>query len=84
LLNATRIESRWINQRIQELHRKKNRLQEEIQKYDDQIARKLQKIEKIVESYQSLNIKTCVLGQDAHLNEYWYFKDDPTKIFIKR
>jgi len=84
LLNATRIESRWINQRIHELMKKKNRLQEEILKYDDLIARKQQKIEKIVEAYQSLNIKTCALGQDAHMNEYWYFKDDPTKIFIKR
>lgn len=49
LLSATRIESRWINQRIQELDRKKHMLQEVILKYDDQIARKHQKIEKIVE-----------------------------------
>lgn len=41
------------------------------------------KIEKIVEQYQSLSIKTSVLGQDASMNEYWFFKDDPTKIFVK-
>ena len=41
------------------------------------------KIEKIVEQYQSLSIKTSILGQDASMNEYWFFKDDPTKIFVK-
>ena len=35
LLTATRTESRWINQRIQELDRQKNMLQEVILKFDD-------------------------------------------------
>lgn len=46
-------------------------------KFDDQITRKHQKIDKLMESYHSLNIRTSVLGQDAHMNEYWFFKDDP-------
>jgi hypothetical protein len=83
LLNATRIESRWIHQRIAELNKKRFRLQDEIQKFDDLINKKILKIEKIVEQYQSLSIKTSVLGQDANLHEYWFFKDDPTKIFVK-
>ena len=83
LLNATRIESRWIHQRIAELDKKRFRLQDEIYKFEEIINKKLVKIEKIVEQYQSLSIKTAVLGQDASLNEYWFFKDDPTKIFVK-
>jgi hypothetical protein len=37
----------------------------------------------LVEQYQSLNIKTAILGQDKHMNEYWFFKDDMGRIFIK-
>ena len=37
-----------------------------------------------MEQYQGLNIKTTVLGQDAHMNEYWFFKDDPSRLFIKK
>jgi chromosome segregation ATPase len=40
LLSATRIESKWINSKIAELERKKNRLENEIYRYDEQIAKK--------------------------------------------
>ena len=40
LLSASRIESKWINSKISELHRKKNRLEDEIYKYEDQISKK--------------------------------------------
>lgn len=83
-MNATRIESRWIHSRIAELDKKRFYLQDEIYKFDDKINKKANKIEKIIEQYQSLNIKTGVLGSDANMNEYWFFKDDPTKIFIKK
>jgi len=25
-----------------------------------------------------------MLGKDADKNEYWFFKEDPTKLFIKK
>lgn len=37
-----------------------------------------------MEQYHGLNIKTSVLGQDAYMNEYWFFKDDPGRLFIKK
>ena len=37
-----------------------------------------------MEQYQELNIKTNILGQDANMNEYWFFKDDPSRLFIKK
>lgn len=83
LLSSTRTESRWIHQRIQDLNRKKNSFDEEIYKFDDLIVRKQKKIEKIVEEYQSLSIKTNMVGQDKDMNEYWFFKDDPSKLYIK-
>jgi len=53
-------------------------------RFDDSIARKHQKIEKLMESYHNLNIRTSVLGQDGHMSEYWFFKDDPSRLFIKK
>jgi len=52
--------------------------------FEDSIFRKQQKIDKIAEQYHNLNIKTTILGQDANLNEYWYFKEENTRLFIKR
>jgi hypothetical protein len=37
-----------------------------------------------MEQYHGLNIKTSVLGQDGNMNEYWFFKDDPMRLFVKR
>ncbi len=59
-------------------------MQNEQAKYDDLITKKHQKIEKVMEQYHGLNIKTSVLGQDAHLNEFWFFKDDQMRLFIKK
>jgi hypothetical protein len=28
--------------------------------------------------------KTQMLGKDANRNEYWFFKEEPTKLFIKK
>lgn len=66
------------------MNRKKNEFQDEIAAYDDHISKKQQKIEKLVDSYQSLNIKTTMLGQDKDMNEYWLFKDEPSRLFIKK
>lgn len=37
-----------------------------------------------MENYHGLNIRTSVLGQDAHMSEYWFFKDDPQRLYIKK
>jgi hypothetical protein len=30
------------------------------------------------------SIKNQTLGKDADKNEYWFFKEEPTKLFIKK
>ena len=83
-MNATRTESRWIHQRINDLNRQKNSFEEELHRFDEQILKKQRQIEKIVEQYQSLSIKTTMIGQDKDNNEFWFFKDEPSKLFIKK
>jgi len=29
-------------------------------------------------------VKTGILGKDSDRNEYWYFKDEPGRLFIKK
>lgn len=31
-----------------------------------------------------MSVKTSVLGVDANLSEYWLFKDDCQKLFVKK
>ena len=59
-------------------------MQNEQARFDELITKKHQKIEKVMEQYHGLNIKTSVLGQDGNMNEYWFFKDDPMRLFVKR
>jgi chromosome segregation ATPase len=84
LMCATRTESKWINGKIQELMKQKNKFADEMFRFDDQINRKHQKIDKLMESYHCLNIRTSVLGQDKHMSEYWFFKDDPHRLYVKK
>jgi len=31
-----------------------------------------------------LSIKTQILGKDSEKSEYWYFKEDQGKVFVKK
>jgi hypothetical protein len=56
----------------------------EMQKVEEQIEKRQAKIEKLNEQASKTSIKTSVLGKDADRNEYWFFKEDPGKIFVKK
>ena len=49
LLSASRTESKWINNRIYELQKTKNKMQNEQARFDELISKKHQKIEKVME-----------------------------------
>ena len=55
-----------------------------MQKVEEQIEKRQAKIEKLNEQASKTSIKTSVLGKDADRNEYWFFKEDPGKIFVKK
>ena len=62
----------------------KNRFARELQKFDDQIEKRQAKIDRLNEQANKTSIKNQVLGKDAERNEYWFFKEDPAKIFVKK
>lgn len=39
---------------------------------------------KLNEKLYKSSIKTTMLGQDAQRSEYWHFKDDCSRIYIRR
>jgi hypothetical protein len=41
-------------------------------------------IEKINEKAFKLSIRTNMLGKDASRSEYWHFKEDPERIYIRK
>jgi hypothetical protein len=55
-----------------------------MQNIEEQIEKRQTKIEKLNEQVSKTSIKTSILGKDADKNEYWFFKDQPGKLFIKK
>ncbi len=84
LETVSRQESKRIQQQITDLTNEKNRFARELQKFDDQIEKRQAKIDRLNEQANKTSIKNQVLGKDAERNEYWFFKEDPAKIFVKK
>lgn len=81
---ANRVESKRIQQQITELQNEKNKVLRELQKVEEQIERRQAKIERLNEQANKTSIKNQVLGKDADRNEYWFFKEEPGKLFVKK
>ena len=83
LESASRVDSKRIQQQINDLTNEKNKMVREMQRVEEQIEKRQVKIEKLNEQASKTSIKTSVLGKDADRNEYWFFKEEPAKLFVK-
>jgi TolA-binding protein len=81
---ANRVESKRIQQQIVDLQNEKNKVLKELQKVEEQIEKRQGKIEKLNEQAGKTSIKNQVLGKDADRNEYWFYKEEPGKLFVKK
>ena len=81
---ANRVESKRIQQQITDLQNEKNKVMREMQKVEEQIEKRQTKIEKLNEQANKTSIKNQALGKDADRNEYWFFKEDPSKLYVKK
>jgi chromosome segregation ATPase len=84
LKTATRVQAKYINQQIHDLESEKNKILREMQKIEDQIEKRQIKIERLNEQAHKTSIKTSMIGKDADKNEYWFFKEEPGKLFVKK
>lgn len=84
LETVSRQESKRIQLQIAELTSEKNKFTRELQRFDDQIEKRQARIDRLNEQANKTSIKNQVVGKDADRNEYWFFKEDPGKIFVKK
>ena len=83
LSNASRTEAKPIKDKILALERKKNHYANTISYYEDQTKKKHTQIARLNEKTYKASIKTTMLGKDAAKSEYWHFKDDNTRLYIR-
>ena len=81
---ASRTQSKDIRDRIMELESQKNHFTNENSRLEELIKKRQTQIAKLNEKLYKSSIKTTMLGQDAQRSEYWHFKDDCSKIYIRK
>jgi len=81
---ANRTEAKGIRMQIYALERKKNAFKNEMDDVDNKISRIRGKIDQLNDKIFKTSVKTTQLGRDCEKSEYWYFKEEPSKIFVKR
>lgn len=80
---ATRTEAKVLKDRRKILQTKIDTFKGEMEDLEDQTGRAQERIQKMNEKIWRNEIKPPVIGQDVDKNEYWFFKDEPYKLFMK-
>ena len=65
------------------LQRKKDTYTNKLASFEDQIKKKQMYIARLNEKTYKTSIKTTIIGKDAAKSEYWHFKDDNTRLYIR-
>lgn len=81
---ASRTQAKEFRDRIFELEAEKNHFTNENSRLEELIKKRQAHIAKLNEKLYKSSIKTTMLGQDAQRSEYWHFKDDCSRIYIRK
>lgn len=81
---ASRTQAKEFRDRICELEAEKNHFTNENSRLEELIKKRQAHIAKLNEKLYKSSIKTTMLGQDAQRSEYWHFKDDCSRIYIRK
>ena len=60
-----------------------NHHQKQLAAFDDKLKKKHAMIMRLNDKTYKAAIKTTMLGKDAAKSEYWHFKDDNTRLYIR-
>jgi hypothetical protein len=66
------------------LEAEQNHFSNENSRLEELIKKRQSQITKLNEKLYKSSIKTTMLGQDAQRSEYWHFKDDCSRIYIRK
>ena len=83
LSNASRTESRYVIDKIKGVERKLNNYVKQVGQFDERAKRYSTQISRLNEKAFKSSIKTTVLGKDAQKSEYWHFKDDCGRLYVR-
>ena len=83
LESASRTESKVLLDRIREVERKLNSYTKQFGSFDERAKRYTTLIGRLNEKAFKSSIKTTILGKDAAKSEYWHFKDDCTRLYVR-
>jgi hypothetical protein len=79
---ASRTQAKAIRDKLNSLNKDKDKLRNSIDKIEEKIHNLESKIQKLNDQIWKVSLKVSVIGHDLE-NEYWYFKDDLSRIYIK-
>ena len=84
LANSSRTESRLVLDRIREVERRLNSYTKQVGAFDEKAKRFAATIARLNEKAFKSSIKTSILGKEADKSEYWHFKDDCGRLYVRR
>jgi hypothetical protein len=79
----SRTEAKKLREKIDKLKTEKNKLMREVDYIEDKIGKQHLKIDKLNDQTFRLSLKVSPLGLDKDKNEYWFFKDDITRLYVR-
>lgn len=82
LKNATRTQGKLIREKLDSLTKEKDNFKRTIHDVEEKIENLNSKIQRLNDSIWKVSLKVSIIGRDLE-NEYWFFKDDPTKLYVK-
>lgn len=82
LKNASRTQGKLIRDKLNNLNREKDDFRKTIQEFEEKIEGMNAKIARLNDQIWKVSLKVSIIGRDLE-NEYWFYKDDPTKLYVK-
>ena len=81
---ANRVQGKSIREKILRLQKEKTKLKKDLETIDGRLEKAETKIEKLNEQIAKITIKPGFVGKDSEKNEYWFFREEPAKLFVKQ
>lgn len=79
---ASRTQAKTIRDKLNSLNKDKDKLRSSIDKIEEKIHNLENKIQRLNDQIWKVSLKVSIIGHDLE-NEYWYFKDDLSRIYVK-
>ena len=80
---ASRTEYKKLSEELTALKKERNTYTKGMEVVSSKISKFHERIEKLNDSLWKISLRSPLIGQDLDKNDYWVFKEDLTKIYVK-